>query len=62
MTDATAADVYELADVLNAQVKQFGWFSVAADGSTLLLQLNAATAEYFAATGATAIGAATFAD
>lgn len=61
-TDGTAADVYELADILNAQSKQFGWFSVAADGSTLLLQLNAATAEYFAASGATSIGAATFAD
>ena len=52
-TTGTVADVYELAAALNAQVKQFGWFSVAADGSTLLLQLNAATAEYFAASGAT---------
>ena len=61
-SNTTVADVYALADALNATAKQFGWFSVAADGSTLLLQLNAATAEYFAASGATSISAATFAD
>lgn len=60
-TAGTAADVYELADILNAQSKQFGWFSVSATGA-LLLQLNAATAEFFVAAGATSIGSAVFAD
>jgi len=60
-TAQDAADVYELADVLNTHSSQFGWFSVGA-GDTLLLQLNAATAAFFVAAGATSIGAATFAD
>lgn len=60
-TSANAADVYELESVLNTHSSQFGWFSVDADGA-LLLQLNAATAAFFVAAGATSIGAATFSD
>ena len=60
-TSQNAADVYELSSILNEHSKQFGWFSVSAAGD-LLLQLNAATAEFFVAAGATSIGAATFSD
>jgi hypothetical protein len=60
-TSLNAANVDELAAILNEHSSQFGWFSVDAAGA-LLLQLNAATAAFFVAAGATSIGAATFAD
>lgn len=61
-TSLNAADINELVAVLNGHSKQFGWFSVSADGNDVLLQLNAATAEFFASAGATSIGSAVFSD
>jgi len=61
-TGLAAADIYELASVLNTHSSQFGWFSVDSAGVQLLLQINAATAAFFAAAGATSIGAAAFDD
>jgi hypothetical protein len=61
-TAASAADIYELAAVLNAHSSQFGWFSVDSAGVALLLQPNSATAAFFVASGATSIGAAAFND
>jgi hypothetical protein len=61
-TSLPAANVVELANILNIHSSQFGWFSVNDAGDQVLLQINAATAAFFDAAGATSIQASAFED